>query len=82
MAADAWVAVAGGIGTLSEVAVAWNTLQTAGARRRPLVLMGPRWAALLAQIGTSLVVEERDLGLVELAPDPAAVMERLAGVLG
>ncbi len=78
MAADAWVAVAGGIGTLSEVAVAWSTLQTAGARWRPLLLMGPRWANLTAQIGATLVVDERDLALAELAPDPAAVMERLA----
>lgn len=81
VAADAWVAVAGGVGTLSEVSVAWNTLQSAGARRRPLVLMGARWAAIAEQLGASLVVDERDLALVELAPDPPAVMDRLAGVL-
>lgn len=81
VAADAWVAVAGGVGTLSEVSVAWNTLQAVGARRRPLVLMGERWAAIVERLGESLVVDDGDLALVDLAPDPPAVMDRLADTL-
>lgn len=65
---DAIVALAGGIGTLTEAAVAWSALQTeAGAAR--LVLVGAHWRRLLEVFGTELVVGPEDLGLVHLAED-------------
>ena len=41
--ADAWVAFSGGVGTLHEVALCWNLVQTDLARPRPLLLVGERW---------------------------------------
>jgi uncharacterized protein (TIGR00730 family) len=41
--ADAWVAFSGGVGTLHEVALCWNLVQTALARPRPLILLGEQW---------------------------------------
>jgi uncharacterized protein (TIGR00730 family) len=41
--ADAWVAFSGGVGTLQEVALCWNLVQTELARPRPLILVGERW---------------------------------------
>jgi uncharacterized protein (TIGR00730 family) len=41
--ADAWVAFSGGVGTLHEVALCWNLVQTELARPRPLILVGERW---------------------------------------
>jgi uncharacterized protein (TIGR00730 family) len=41
--ADAWVAFSGGVGTLQEVALCWNLVQTELAAPRPLVLVGERW---------------------------------------
>jgi uncharacterized protein (TIGR00730 family) len=75
---DAWVAVAGGIGTLSEVALAWNLLQTGDVGSRPLVLVGPRWEALLPVLRQRLVIDERDLALVRLARGPEEAVAALA----
>jgi hypothetical protein len=77
VAAQAWVAVAGGIGTLSEVALAWNMLQTGEVEARPLVLVGHRWPPLLRAIGDLLVVDDRDLELVRTVPDAAAALREL-----
>jgi uncharacterized protein (TIGR00730 family) len=41
--ADAWVAFPGGVGTLQEVALCWNLVQTELARPRPLLLVGEGW---------------------------------------
>jgi uncharacterized protein (TIGR00730 family) len=41
--ADAWVAFSGGVGTLHEVALCWNLVQTDLIHPRPLILVGERW---------------------------------------
>jgi uncharacterized protein (TIGR00730 family) len=41
--ADAWVAFSGGVGTLQEVALCWNMVQTELVSPRPLLLVGERW---------------------------------------
>ena len=41
--AEAWVAFSGGVGTLQEVALCWNLVQTDLARPRPLLLVGEGW---------------------------------------
>jgi uncharacterized protein (TIGR00730 family) len=41
--ADAWVAFSGGVGTLQEVALCWNMVQTELVHPRPLLLVGERW---------------------------------------
>jgi uncharacterized protein (TIGR00730 family) len=78
MVADAWLAVAGGVGTLSEVALAWNLLQMEGTTPRPLVLVGPRWRAMVETIERILVVGAHDLALVRLADDPEAAVDLLS----
>ena len=45
--ADGFVAVRGGIGTLSEVTLAWSLLQTGSLKGKPLVLLGQDWQALV-----------------------------------
>ena len=41
---DAAVALPGGIGTLSEVALTWSLLQTGEIKRKPLVAVGQVWS--------------------------------------
>ena len=79
---DAWVAMAGGVGTLSEVALAWNLLQTAELGPRPLVLLGPRWRTLLPVLREQLVIDDRDMELVTLADDPETAVAAVAASLG
>jgi uncharacterized protein (TIGR00725 family) len=76
--ADAWLAVAGGVGTLSEVAVAWNLLQIGDVAPRSLILVGPRWQALVPHLRRHLVMEDRDVDLLRLADDAGAAVGMLA----
>ena len=79
---DAMVAVAGGVGTLAEVAVAWNLAQHAvrdGAPPRPLVLVGARWDALREVFDRHLVDLESDADLIRHARAPAEVPDALRG---
>jgi hypothetical protein len=41
---DAAVALPGGIGTLSEIALTWSLLQTGEIRRKPFVVVGRVWS--------------------------------------
>lgn len=76
--ADAWVAVAGGMGTLAEVSVAWNLLQAGEVGEgRPLVLMGPRWRALVPLLRRHLVIGDHDLELARLAAGPVEAVAAL-----
>ncbi len=45
--ADGFVAVRGGIGTLSEVTLAWSLLQTRSLNGKPLVLLGSDWPSIV-----------------------------------
>jgi uncharacterized protein (TIGR00730 family) len=40
---DAAIALPGGVGTLAEIAMMWNQMQTEAIRPRPLVLVGSGW---------------------------------------
>lgn len=45
---DAAVALPGGIGTLSEVALTWSLLQTGEIKRKPLITVGLLWSSTLS----------------------------------
>lgn len=75
--ADAWIAVAGGVGTLAEVAVAWNLMQNAHVDRRPLIVVGAGWRAVLASLRDELVVDPADLEMVTVVADVDAAVARL-----
>jgi uncharacterized protein (TIGR00730 family) len=47
---DAAVALPGGIGTLSEVALMWSFLQTDEVGQKPFILLGDFWAGLLTHL--------------------------------
>lgn len=66
IAADAYVAMPGGLGTLGEVALTWNLFQTESIPRRPLVLVGREWRDALECLPVGVRIEPRDLELVQL----------------
>jgi uncharacterized protein (TIGR00725 family) len=73
VASDALIAVGGGIGTLAEVALAWNLKQREHARA-PLILVGARWERVVPVLARELVIDDDDLRHVHLAGDPEAAM--------
>lgn len=66
--ADALIAVSGGIGTLAEVSIAWNLLQTDGMEAKPLILMGKRWEALVSEMRKQLIIDDGDIEWIQLLP--------------
>ena len=45
---DAAIALPGGIGTLSEVALTWSLMQTGEIKGKPLITVGPLWHSTLS----------------------------------
>jgi uncharacterized protein (TIGR00730 family) len=79
--ADAFVAVTGSIGTLTELFLAWTMLSVSARPSAPLVLMGSHWRAWLAAHAEPGFVPERLFHFVEIADTPAATAERVAAAL-
>jgi uncharacterized protein (TIGR00730 family) len=64
IAVDAMIAVGGGVGTLAEVALAWNLGQRRPEDRRPLIVVGARCRGLLDAFAAHLIDGPRDLDLI------------------
>src|SRR5579875_139182 len=74
------IALPGGVGTLSELAVAWAASQTE-AQAQPLVLLGEDWPPLIAAMRAHLVIDDSDLSLLRFAATAEeAVREVRAGL--
>ncbi|MBN1285907.1 MAG: LOG family protein [Anaerolineae bacterium] len=75
---DATVALRGGVGTLSEVALSWSLLQVGEIAPKPLVLVGAGWERILsAYRAESYVNEARDMALVTVVRCVEAVAPAL-----
>jgi predicted Rossmann-fold nucleotide-binding protein len=77
LAADAMIALDGGIGTLSEAAVAWSALQTEPAAAE-LIFLGTGWPPVLRALAENLVIDERDLAYATVCTDPDQAIAHIA----
>jgi uncharacterized protein (TIGR00730 family) len=75
--ADAFVAVTGSIGTLTELFLVWTMLSVEARPAAPLVLMGSHWREWLAAHAAPGFVPERLFRFVEVADTPEAAAERV-----
>jgi uncharacterized protein (TIGR00730 family) len=64
---DGIVTLPGGIGTLSELSLAWSFLQVAEIAPRPLVVVGSLWQETLRPLLASPHVQPRYAALVQFA---------------
>lgn len=82
--ADLMIALDGGIGTLTEVAISWNLLQV-GSTAQPLLMIGDGWVEFVDFVARRLVVETRDLELVRTLPSgtsTSAVVAEARALIG
>jgi uncharacterized protein (TIGR00725 family) len=63
----AFIALRGGIGTVTELSLVWNKLQTRVIEQRPLVLLGDCWPPVVQCWREHLVVSKDDVALVNFA---------------
>jgi uncharacterized protein (TIGR00730 family) len=71
------VVLPGGIGTLSEMTLAWSFLQVGEISPRPLVLLGDLWQATMSAFVKPEYVTESNVGLLYLAHTPYEVVAYL-----
>jgi uncharacterized protein (TIGR00730 family) len=64
---DGMLALPGGIGTLSEVSLAWSLMQTGEIPERPLALLGPAWREMIKSYAQAEYIRPRDMDLIYLA---------------
>jgi len=70
---EAVVALDGGVGTLSEIALAWAMAQTE-VTAPTIVLLGQRWRRIIEHFRHELVIDDDDLALLHLADTPKDVV--------
>ncbi len=70
-----FVAVRGGMGTVTEISLVWNKLQTGVINKRPLVLLGECWEPVVATWQENLVVSDADVALLDFAANAEAAAQ-------
>lgn len=74
---DAAIALPGGPGTLTEIALMWNLMIVESIHPRPLILVGSGWQVVLDQFYTNLdiYIAEKQRALVQFAEDVTTAVE-------
>ncbi len=62
-----FIALRGGMGTVTEMSLVWNKVQTRVIEPRPLVLLGDCWPPVVAAWREHLVVSDADVALLDFA---------------
>lgn len=68
--ADAFVVLAGGIGTFLELALVWNLKLMHVYPRKPIILVGPAWQAAIEAVAEHLLIREIDLAAFTFVETP------------
>ncbi len=80
-----FIALRGGMGTVTELSLVWNKLQTGVIGPRPLVLLGDCWRPVVRSWQENLVVSTKDVAALDFASTPeeavAIVKEKSRGVI-
>jgi uncharacterized protein (TIGR00730 family) len=74
---NAYLALKGGIGTLTEISTVWSLLQTRSIPSRPLVLLANPWQGLIRFCKDELIIRPRDFGCLHVASTPSHAVELL-----
>lgn len=77
--ADALVVLGGGIGTLVELALAWNLFYMRLIPQRPLVLVGERWRRTIDQVREHLEISDAHMDHVRFVENVGRCVELLRG---
>ena len=76
---DAFIALRGGVGTLSEVTLAWSLLQTGQLSPRPLILLGEDWRGVVDAFAQYTQMGSSILALAQVAETIEEAMSLLRG---
>src|SRR5918993_92172 len=74
-----FIALRGGAGTVTELSLVWNKLQTRVIEPRPLVLLGDFWQRVIESFMENLVVSEKDVALLDFVNTPEEAVRIIVG---
>jgi uncharacterized protein (TIGR00730 family) len=77
-ACDGAIVLPGGVGTLSELALAWNLMQVGEMPPKPVILVGGLWQRTLAAFVDRAYIYPQHTALLTLARTPAEAVDVLA----
>jgi len=79
-----YIALRGGMGTVTEISLVWNKMQTGVLNPRPLVLLGECWPPIVRAWQDSLAVTDDDVSILDFALTPedavSIIKEKAEGV--
>ncbi len=75
---DAFVALRGGIGTLSEITLVWSLLQTRELQGKPLILLGADWRAVVDALRQHTDLGGSIAALATIVDTPEQVLSALS----
>jgi len=70
-----FIAIRGGMGTVTELSLVWNKIQTRVIEPRPLVLLGDCWRPVVDQWQKYLAVSDQDVAALDFASTPEEAVE-------
>jgi uncharacterized protein (TIGR00730 family) len=70
-----FIALRGGMGTVTELSLVWNKIQTRVIGPRPLVLLGDCWRPVVDQWQRYLAVSDLDVAALDFAMTPEEAVE-------
>jgi uncharacterized protein (TIGR00725 family) len=70
-----FIAIRGGMGTVTELSLVWNKMQTKVIQPRPLVLLGNCWRPVVNEWQRSLAVSDADVAVLDFADSAEAAVE-------
>lgn len=72
-----FIAIRGGMGTVTEISLVWNKLQTGVIENRPLVLLGDCWKNVVESWQKNLVVSDKDISYLNFAETAEEAVETI-----
>jgi uncharacterized protein (TIGR00730 family) len=69
-----FIAIRGGMGTVTELSLVWNKIQTGVIGPRPVVLLGDCWPPIVEAWQKYLAVSPSDVALLDFAETPEAAV--------
>jgi uncharacterized protein (TIGR00730 family) len=79
--ARGFIALRGGMGTLTEISLIWNMLQTRAMEPKPMILVGKFWRPLLQSVADHLVISPGELDLFCYADTVDAAVSTLRSLV-
>ena len=70
-----YIALRGGMGTVTEISLVWNKMQTHVLDPRPLVLLGDCWPPVVREWQRNLAVSDADVEILRFATSPEAAVD-------